>query len=147
MLNSSLRLLTVFCLLVAVVCSGCIPTKPTIGTELPGWIKGTWEGIGYQINLPQTWAIDLEVDLKTATINYPSLECSGMWEIANQSIDRVEFREVILKGADRCVNGGLIVITRVDQHHISYSFFEPQNGKLEAHSTLVNVEYERSKKI
>lgn len=147
MLNSSLRLLTVCCLL-AVVCFGCIPTKPTTETGLPTWVQGSWEGIGYQINLPQTWAIELEVKSpNNVTVNYPSLDCSGMWEIVGTATDRVEFKEIILNGVNRCVNGGLIIITRVDQHHITYSFFEPQNGKLEAHSTLVSVDYERSKKI
>lgn len=148
MLNSRLRLLPVFCLLVVVVSSGCIPTKQTTENGLPTWVLGSWEGIGYQINLPQTWAIKLEVKSpKNITIDYSSLDCSGMWEMVRTTTDRIEFKEIILNGVNRCVNGGLVIITRVDKHHISYSFFEPQNGKLEAHSTLVSSDYERSKKI
>jgi len=141
-------MLTVVCLLMTVVSTGCIPTKqPQVqDKKVPAWLEGSWRGIGYQINLQQTWAIELDV-ATTATVNYPSLECSGAWSLVKNAEGLVEFEEAILKGVNRCVNGGRIVITRIDQHHISYSFFEPQNGKLEAHSTLVDVEFDASKKI
>jgi len=145
---TSTRLLAMCCLLLAVVTTGCIPTKPVATDQLPEWLIGDWRGVGYQLNLAQTWSIELEVKAPNSVkINYPSLECSGVWTEVRRSVDHIELREAILQGADRCVNGGHIILTRVDQHHISYSFFEPQNGKLEAYSTLLNLEYEASKKI
>ncbi len=136
-------------MLTAVLFTSCVPKTSSAVDSIPAWLKGEWRGIGYQINLPQAWAIELKVASSPISVhvNYPSLECSAVWTLVNRTGDRLEFREEILVGADRCINGGVVIITRVDQHHISYSFFEPQNKKLEAFSTLVDLEYEASKKI
>ena len=119
----------------------CVPTKKTdslIGVATaPNWIQGEWEGVGYQLNSAGNWSIRLNVKEDRYSIAYPSLECSGNWQLQKQSDMKLEFIETITKGTDKCVNKGRIVITKVDENHVTFTYFSPNSGELEAFSTLI----------
>lgn len=111
-------------------------TKPTSSIEPDtrgdlSWLQGNWEGWGYQAGLEQAWSIRFEADPddKNFSIAYPSLNCKGFWKIDEVSYRRVVFREKIAKGKHTCIPTGIVIITFVDDQHLSYSFFEEFNKK------------------
>ena len=111
--------------------------KQSEKSDFPEWLQGEWRGIGYQLNTSENWSIHLKVSDERVSIAYPSLECSGNWQIIKQSKNKLELLETITDGADKCVNKGKLVITKVDENHVTYTYFSPFSGELEAFSTLV----------
>ncbi|MEO1435748.1 MAG: hypothetical protein AAFV80_09450, partial [Bacteroidota bacterium] len=102
--------LTLFSLLLGTSCSVRLDVD---ANKIPNWLEGEWKGIGYQINFPQTWTMELTVNKKEAHIAYPTLACSGEWVLESVTADRLSFVEKILVGQDKCVHGGKVVITLV----------------------------------
>ena len=103
------------------------------------WMNGSWEGIGLQISPnPHTWTISLSANISENVyeIEYPSLSCGGKWVPEEITNSRAVFVEYIEKGILRCVHKGKVVITYVDDQHISFSYFHPYDGRLDSHSTL-----------
>ena len=113
------------------------PKKQNKGDEFPEQLQGEWRGIGYQLNTGGTWSIHLKASAERASIAYPSLECSGNWQIVKQDKERIELLETITEGTDKCTNKGKVVITKVDENHVTFTYFSPFSGELEAFSTLV----------
>jgi hypothetical protein len=113
------------------------PKKQNIGDDFPTWMQGEWRGIGYQLNTGGTWSIHLKANKDRVSIAYPSLECSGNWQVIKADKDRIELLETITDGTDKCVNKGKVVITKIDDNHITFTYFSPYSGELEAFSTLV----------
>ena len=111
--------------------------KQNAKSDFPEWLQGEWRGIGYQLNSSGTWSISLKVNAERASIAYPSLECSGNWQIIKQSENKLELLETITEGTDKCVNKGKLVITKIDENHVTFTYFSPFSGELEAFSTLV----------
>ncbi|NJN77435.1 MAG: hypothetical protein HC803_03170 [Saprospiraceae bacterium] len=105
--------------------------------NFPEWLQGEWRGIGYQLNTSGTWSIQLKVNTERASIAYPSLECSGNWQIVKQDKEKIELIEIITEGTDKCVNKGKLILTKIDDNHITYTYFSPFSGELEAFSTLI----------
>lgn len=103
------------------------------------WLDGSWEGVGYQIDaLPWTIEVDCNIEKERFLIRYPSLNCQGFWTIERTETNQVVFREKIAKGEHTCLLEGVVVVTRVDETHITYTYFEELAGKrvLSAFSTL-----------
>ncbi len=127
-------------------CSACTSTKDVNVSKSsnPNWLDGSWIGKGYQLDAlnNSTWAIELEMDAKSGkyTVAYPSLECSGKWDLFEANDHRAVFKEIIEVGTNRCFNGGKLVITKVDKNHLSYTFFYPDDNVMGAYSTLVRME-------
>lgn len=76
-------------------------------------IVATWSGIGFQVDalgLQTSW--DIELSLKSessATVSYPSLNCTGELTRNKGASRRIEFTEHITQGD--CVDGGRVSIT------------------------------------
>lgn len=106
------------------------------------WLDGQWVGTGYQSNNGHTWSIRFTADTEKQiyTIEYPSLNCGGEWELLEYENGRAVFREVIREGYLSCVTYGRVVVTWVGQDYLSFSWFEPYDGSLGAWSTLVRKE-------
>lgn len=102
------------------------------------WIDGNWTGIGYQIDSGETWEIELSADSSRGTysITYPDLNCRGTWKLESSDGYSAVFIERIEKGDHACADGGLIKISKIDQNHISFSFFWEEDD-LGASATLV----------
>lgn len=106
------------------------------------WLDGNWEGIGLQVSPnPHTWTINLDINSSEDIyeIEYPSLSCGGKWVPEEITGSRAVFVEYIEKGMFRCVHKGKVVVTYVDDRHISFSYFHPYDGRLDSHSTLEKV--------
>lgn len=105
------------------------------------WLDGNWSGLGYQPSIGTPWDIKLTCNAskKRFIIEYPSLGCQGFWKVKKIEKDRVTFMEKIAKGEHNCLLQGMLVVTKVDENHISYSFFDEVDGErvLNAFSTLV----------
>lgn len=128
--------------------SSCTSLKSSTESVYPAWMVGEWKGVGLQLNIRQTWMMELKVENKKQfEIRYPTLECTGVWKLKTATHSNAEFIEMITYGNDRCTNGGKIIITKIDQNHLSFSYFSSNGNKLQAHSTLVNVKYKESLKI
>jgi hypothetical protein len=104
----------------------------------PYWLDGAWTGTGYQLGTNGTWAIRLICNPGRGeySVQYPSLNCGGNLQPVSVEENRVEFIEYITYGTESCIQGGTLVITRVDDRHITYSYFMPGTNVVEAFSTL-----------
>jgi hypothetical protein len=106
------------------------------------WLNGTWIGLGYQINTKSTWQIKLDASVGSNLfeIEYPSLQCKGKWKLIDLSYHKAIFMEEITSG--QCVTSSSVVITRINEQHITYSCFSSQNNVLSAYATLIKVDNE-----
>lgn len=106
------------------------------------WINGTWIGIGYQLDTKTSWQIKLTCNtrLQKFTIDYPTLSCNGNWKPTSMDAQTARFTEVITEGTSNCVNGGSVVITKIDKNYITYSYFAPYSEELGAYATLIKVD-------
>lgn len=96
--------------------------------EVPKWIHGSWEGVGYQSPTNSAWKIELHCDTakNNFSINYPSLECSGHWKLLESETNRIVLVEQITEGQDKCDNNVKVIVNYVDEQYISVSYFLPK---------------------
>ena len=85
-------------------------------------LRGTWTGIGYQINEVQ-WDVVLHVKGRQIDINYPSLSCGGEWRFAGQVEDDFEFKELILEGIEYCDQGVEVHVQRLSKHQVAVQYY------------------------
>lgn len=77
-------------------------------------------GIGFQNDTYETWKIQLSRNSEdTFLVNYPELECSGIWKISKKNKKKfpkekrtkhVIAQEEIVTGLDKCVNNGWVLL-------------------------------------
>src|SRR6266480_2324190 len=70
-------------------------------TKTSNWIKGTWEGTGYQTDDQSTWTMRLTARGRRFPIEYPSLNCGGRWQLVSINSYRARFRERLDHGQDK----------------------------------------------
>lgn len=97
--------------------------KPIEDQSKISWMQGTWAGTGYQID-GNTWPVEMQHIGKRITIAYPSLGCSGWWQIVSINHSNIEFVEHITVN-NGCDQGGKIIVSHVDEHNISIAWFLP----------------------
>ena len=90
------------------------------GQTRGGWLRGAWEGKGYQSDSENTWDMRLTVRGRSYTVEYPSLECAGRWRLLSLSRTRAVFRETLTKGAEKCSQGGRVVLQRLNSRQLGY---------------------------
>lgn len=81
------------------------------------WLRGSWEGTGYQTDDNTTWAMKLtgvksKRGRRTFKIDYPSLNCGGRWQLLSSNQNVARFRELLDHGADKCSDKGSVLIER-----------------------------------
>jgi hypothetical protein len=91
------------------------------------WIDGVWTGTGYQQE-GSKWTIKFTADenRNEFLIQYPSLSgTGGRWLLLGKesSADRYTFQEVIPNQGHTILDGGRIIITKVANNFMSYSYF------------------------
>lgn len=89
-----------------------------------GWFEGTWVGTGYQVD-GQSWTVEFVKEGKTLSISYPSLGCQGNWIVLKATKNRIDIRENITEGTDKCDQGCEIAIFRLDKDQISVVYSLP----------------------
>jgi hypothetical protein len=112
------------------------------------WLGGNWQGIGYQAPTDTHWPIELTYDQesKLLQVNYPSLSCSGHWELVETKEGYAEFVERITAGQQNCDNNVKVVVTRIDEEYISIAYFLPDlyDGVV-AYSVLRKMKVQKKK--
>ncbi len=110
------------------------------------WLNGDWSGVGYQISTHESWTMEVKskAKLRKIQINYPSLNCQGEWVLQKGNKHRAVFKEVITHGKEFCLDQGMVIITKVDDNHISYSYFSSDSPlTLDASATLERRKFPR----
>lgn len=82
------------------------------------WLRGAWEGTGYQTDDNTTWTMKLtvkrlKVGRRAFSIDYPSLNCGGRWKLLSMNQSKARFREVLDHGQDKCSDKGHVTIERI----------------------------------
>ena len=100
------------------------------------WIKGTWEGTGYQTDDKTTWEMVLRASGKRFAIEYPSLNCGGRWKLISVSASRARLREILGHGQDKCADGGNVLIQRLSRNQIMFLYSYKGDKALTASAIL-----------
>ena len=104
------------------------------------WIDGNWSGMGFQpgFNNHDSWDIEVSLNIKQELfkISYPSLDCSGDWMIINIDKHKATFKELNIDNTVLCTDNGTVIITKVDEHHISYSYYTENDKRVSSYATL-----------
>lgn len=91
-------------------------------TKKTSWLKGTWEGTGYQTDDQTTWTMRVTARGRRVSIEYPSLNCGGRWQLISISGNRARFRERLDHGADKCTNNGNVTIQRLNRRQVFFLY-------------------------
>jgi hypothetical protein len=124
------RLIATVCLLFSLTVVVCPQSKNR------AWVNGTWEGTGFQIDTNTTWTMSFNARDKRFTIEYPSLNCSGVWKLIRINSRRATFREQITVGRESCVDKGLVTIERLNATQIAYRFSHAGTSQVSASAIL-----------
>lgn len=106
-------------------------------TKSSSWIRGTWEGTGYQTDDKSTWTMVLKAQGRRFTIDYPSLSCGGRWKLISINASRARFRERLDHGADKCADRGTVTIQRINRNQLLF-FYSYQGDKRITASAILN---------
>ena len=87
------------------------------------WLRGSWEGVGYQMDTETTWPMKLVMKGNRYSVEYPSLNCSGRWRLLSASRNLVRFREEITVGREHCTDRGTVIIQRLSLRQIAYRYY------------------------
>jgi hypothetical protein len=120
------------CLLLLLACSAA-----SAQSKSTAWIKGTWEGTGYQTDDKSTWDMVLKAVGKRFAIGYPSLSCGGRWKLISINASRARFRERLDHGQDKCADNGNVLIQRLNRNQILF-LYSNQGEKALTASAILN---------
>jgi hypothetical protein len=100
------------------------------------WLTGTWEGTGYQMDNNQTWTMSLRVRGSSFSIEYPSLNCSGVWRLLDMDSRGARFREKITVNVSECADGGTVTIERLNRRQIAFRYSYSDTRQISASAIL-----------
>lgn len=103
------------------------------------WLRGTWDGTGYQTDDKSTWDMTLKVTGRSFAIDYPSLGCGGRWRLISLAATSARFRERLDRGQDKCADKGRVVIQRLNRNQILFLWSYEGEKTLKA-SAILNRE-------
>ena len=87
------------------------------------WLRGSWEGVGYQMDTETTWPMKLVRKKNRYSVEYPSLNCSGRWRLVSASRNLVRFTEEITVGREHCTDRGTVIVQRLSPRQIAYRYY------------------------
>jgi hypothetical protein len=105
-------------------------------TKSRSWIRGVWDGTGYQLDDKTTWAMTVIARGRTFSINYPSLSCGGHWRLISINASRARFREVLDHGQDKCADKGNVLIQRLNRNQIVFLYSYRKTREISASAVL-----------
>jgi len=105
-------------------------------TKTNPWIKGTWEGTGYQTDDQSTWTMLLTARGRRYSIDYPSLKCGGRWQLVSINAYRARFKERLDHGQTECTDNGTVVIQRLNKRQIFFLYTIAGSGEVTASAVL-----------
>jgi hypothetical protein len=100
------------------------------------WLRGTWEGTGYQMDDNSTWTMLLKASGRRFLIEYPSLDCGGEWKLISINSRRAKFRERLSHGLERCDNQGTVVIERLSTTQVVFLYYRKGERMVSSSSVL-----------
>jgi hypothetical protein len=68
------------------------------------------------------WAMNLTVQARSYSIDYPSLNCGGRWRLISLSAARARFREILDRGQEKCADHGNVILQRLNRKQILYLY-------------------------
>jgi len=101
------------------------------------WLRGTWEGTGYQTDDKSTWDMLLKVQGRRFSIDYPTLSCGGRWSLISLGAWRARFRERLDHGQDKCEDNGNVTIQRVSRNQLLF-FYSYKGERTLTASAILN---------
>lgn len=108
----------------------------TPGKRSHSWLTGAWEGTGYQIDDNSTWTMRLTVHSTKFSIEYPSLNCGGVWELKRLTARRAVFTERLSYGKEKCVDNSTVVIERLSNRQLMVLFTNPGENDVNSSGIL-----------
>jgi hypothetical protein len=105
-------------------------------TKATSWLKGTWEGTGYQTDDQSTWTMRVTAGGRRVSIEYPSLNCGGRWQLISISGNRARFRERLDHGQDKCTNNGNVTIQRLNRKQVFFLYSNAGTREVTASAVL-----------
>ena len=112
-------------------------TAVSAQTKSVSWIRGTWEGTGYQMDDKSTWSMLLKAQGRRFSIDYPSLSCGGQWKLISISPSRARFSERLDHGQDKCADRGIVTVQRITRNQLMF-FYSYQGEKKVTASAILN---------
>ncbi|HXI25542.1 MAG TPA: hypothetical protein VNG71_16875 [Pyrinomonadaceae bacterium] len=113
-----------------------VSTTAAAQTKSHSWIRGVWDGTGYQVDDKSTWPMTLIARGRTFSINYPSLSCGGHWKLISINSSRARFREVLDHGQDKCADKGSVLIQRLNRNQIVFLYSYAKTKEISASAVL-----------
>jgi hypothetical protein len=98
-------------LLIAFACSSMAKTEEADDRHLPR--PSTWTGVGHQSD-GSTWDIKLVFGSDSIDIDYPSLECGGIWELVGRDTKTgtLFYKERLRYGHENCHDNGQVALRK-----------------------------------
>jgi len=84
---------------------------------------GVWHGVGVQIDAID-WPMELTLGETTPTVDYPSLECGGEWQLLKSSGTELLAIEKITYGLDQCLDGGVLRLQKYNDDMLIYHWYD-----------------------
>jgi hypothetical protein len=104
------------------------------------WLRGAWEGTGYQTDDNSTWPMRLTITKRkgrrTFSIDYPSLSCGGRWQLLSITQGKARFRERLDHGQDKCTNNGRVVVERIGRGQLIFLYSNQGSREITASAVL-----------
>ena len=105
-------------------------------TKSNNWIKGSWEGTGYQTDDQSTWTMRLTARGRRFSIEYPSLNCGGRWQLVSINSYRARFRERLDHGQEKCADNGNVIIERLNKRQVVFLYSNAGTREVTASAVL-----------
>jgi len=109
------------------IIGSCGVNNTALSKKNKNWLEGQWTGLAFQIDIKEDnqWTIQLEIDIQKETYNitYPSLSCSGRWELIKYSGEQATFNEIIENNTGACIERGTIILFKIDDNRVLFSYF------------------------
>ena len=112
--------------------SAAVPAQ----TKSNNWIKGSWEGTGYQTDDQSTWTMRLTARGGRFSIEYPSLNCGGRWQLVSLNSYRARFRERLDHGQDKCADNGNVIIEKLSKRQFVFLYSNARTREVTASAVL-----------
>lgn len=99
------------------------PTPNSTPADGGAWMAGTWTGNGVEADT-STWTVELTVTGSNYAISYPSLRCTGQWDLIQQTATEARFTEVMDRSDDTdvdsgCASGGEITVRKLGDSQLT----------------------------
>ena len=95
---------------------------------------GTWVGMGHQLDIGESWSIQLNIKGDNYTILYPSFKCSAELTVIKKEGNKITLKEKINSG--QCVNDGNVELEIINSNTIRYKW-SFSNGEPGSFSELI----------